>query len=215
MTPTRCTMRGTRSGACCGGSSGGPWPRARIRHPARCSRFVGLDLNEDDIAYCKARLEYEGDDRLEFRVQDVVAEPLRSEDAAEIVVCSEVVEHLEKPEALLENIADVLPCGGYLILTTPNGAAWSGRVRRALGWVPPTTDGHGHISVYGRKEWRRRCRRAGLVLVTERRGSIAYGAVGIDRRRVLAGALIASDAVFDLLRLKDLSWETLQLYRKD
>lgn len=38
-----------------------------------------------------------------------------------IVVCSEVIEHVDNQDALLEHIKDLVEVGGYLILTTPNG----------------------------------------------------------------------------------------------
>ena len=138
-----------------------------------------------------------------------------------MIICSEVVEHLVEPERLIAALARALSVGGFLILSTPNGASWTGRSRCALGEAPPpavppdpTGFGHGHISVRGRKQWRMACRAAGLVLVAERRGSLLYGSPAVDRRRWLAGLAIALDGLLDLLRLNELSWETVQLYRR-
>lgn len=40
---------------------------------------------------------------------------------ASIVVCSEVLEHLENPEVTLKFISDILECNGILIVTVPAG----------------------------------------------------------------------------------------------
>ena len=189
------------------------------RAPAggKCARLVGVDLDGGNVAYGRARAAFEGDRRLEFKACDAVAEPLGAGEPPDIIICSEVVEHLSDPDRLIARLAELLPAGGHLILTTPNGGSWPARLRRALGRVPAPAEAaaSGHISVRGRKEWRAACRRAGLRLLAERRGSAVYGAPALDRRRLLAGLCIALDGLCDALRLKNMSWETLQLYRKD
>jgi len=184
----------------------------------RVLRFVGVDLDPAGIAYCQARAAFEGCADMEFRLRDVVQAPLGPAEQADIIVCSEVIEHLVEPGSLITSLAAALPPGGFLILTTPNGASWSGRLKRALGLAPspPLAEGGsvGHISVRGRKEWRKLCRQAGLSLIAERRGSLLYGSPATDRCRWFAGLTIALDGILDALRLKDLSWETLQLYRR-
>lgn len=39
---------------------------------------------------------------------------------ADVIVCAEVIEHLENPRAVFRNFAKLLPSGGMLALTTPN-----------------------------------------------------------------------------------------------
>ena len=186
---------------------------------ARCASFLGLDINLVDVEYCRARAAHEGCDNVRFEVRDAVAEPLRPGELGDIAICSEVVEHLADPDSFIRNLAGAMPPGGHLILTTPNGRSWSARLRRLLGREATPAPAHpgpslGHVSVRDRKEWRRVCAAAGLLLVTERRGSLIYGSPRLDRNRPLAGASIVADAVLDFLRLNDTSWETLQLYRK-
>jgi 2-polyprenyl-3-methyl-5-hydroxy-6-metoxy-1,4-benzoquinol methylase len=194
----------------------------RLPEAARFSRLAGVDTDAAAIEYCRARAAFEGAAQVDFRVRDVVGQPLGPEEPSDVIICSEVVEHLVEPERLIASLARALSAGGFLILSTPNGASWSGRLRRALGAAPPpaeppgpTGSSHGHISVRGRKQWRAACRAAGLALVAERRGSLLYGSPAVDRRRWLAGLAIALDGLLDLLRLNDLSWETVQLYRRE
>lgn len=188
----------------------------------RFSSLTGVDLNAANIDYCRARAAFEADTRMDFQVRDIVKEPLGASDRADVIICSEVVEHLVEPERLIVELAGVLPAGGFLILTTPNGVAWSSRLllrRRISDQTPPAPlpegEFFGHISVRGRKEWFALSRRAGLRLVAERRGSLVYGSPAFDRRRWLAGLTVALDGLADTLRLNDLSWETLQLYQRE
>jgi 2-polyprenyl-3-methyl-5-hydroxy-6-metoxy-1,4-benzoquinol methylase len=191
---------------------------SRLPEARACASFTGIDLDNQNISYCRARAQFEGADKLHFVTRDVVNSPLRPGDLGDIVICSEMVEHLPEPDEFIGQVAGALPPGGHLILTTPNAASWPARVKRALGRVPehqPSTGPvAGHISVRGRKAWRDACRKTGLRLVRQRRGSAAYGSPQLDKCRVRAGLLIVVDAVCDLLRLNDLSWETLQLYCK-
>ncbi len=181
----------------------------------KCSSFAGIDLNAEDIAYCRARAEHQADDRFSFAVRDVVAEPFSAGELGEIVLCSEVVEHIAEPEPFLAALAGAMPAQGMLILSTPNGSSWTGRVKRKLAADKrEESAGVGHVSVLGRKVWRKICGQAGLSLLCERRGSTIYGSPRLDGNRLLAGMAIGCDAFLDLLGLNDTSWETLQLYVK-
>ena len=75
---------------------------------------IGIDSSEDGIvigrkAYPNVRFEVHSvyDD-----LRDIVAD-------VDLVVSSEVIEHLYLPKLFLENISKVLRRGGYVILTTP------------------------------------------------------------------------------------------------
>lgn len=73
----------------------------------------------------------------------------------EVVVSSEVIEHLPAPRTFLRRVADLLEPEGLLILTTPNVSNWIGRLRflvfgelrwfdearaRELNHISPITD---------------------------------------------------------------------------
>lgn len=57
----------------------------------------------------------------------------------DVVVCSEVIEHVPDQMALLEQIAGFLHPGGWLMLTTPNGSVWSMwcEMNRGKNWQQP------------------------------------------------------------------------------
>jgi len=66
-----------------------------------------------------------------------VEEGLPFADASfDLVWCTEVIEHLHKPEFLLSEIERVLAPGGRAILTTPNSGWWFYWIVALWGWTP-------------------------------------------------------------------------------
>jgi methionine biosynthesis protein MetW len=58
----------------------------------------------------------------------------------DVVICSEVLEHLFDPDFLMEEIYRVLSAKGYLVLTTPNLAWWLNRILLLFGFQPYNTE---------------------------------------------------------------------------
>ena len=59
---------------------------------------------------------------------------------ADVVIMSEVIEHLVDPDSVLDEVRRVLRPGGTLLLSTPNLAAWYNRGLLALGVQPVFTE---------------------------------------------------------------------------
>jgi len=78
--------------------------------------------------------------------------------AFDLVLCTEVIEHiLEDDELLLHSLAQLLRPGGELVLSVPNAAGFGNRVKLVLGrnvhWdkrsiLRGTLGGYGHIREY-------------------------------------------------------------------
>ncbi|MFW5925535.1 MAG: class I SAM-dependent methyltransferase [Myxococcota bacterium] len=80
-------------------------------------RLDACDANEGDVDF--ARTLNADVDGVFYRVED--AERLSYPDGAfDVVVCLEVIEHVARPDAVLEEIARVLRPGGHLVLTCPS-----------------------------------------------------------------------------------------------
>lgn len=54
----------------------------------------------------------------------------------DLIWCTEVIEHLRRPEFLLREIDRALKPGGRAILTTPNSDWWFYKIARLWGWTP-------------------------------------------------------------------------------
>jgi ubiquinone/menaquinone biosynthesis C-methylase UbiE len=85
------------------------------------------------------------------------------------VIAAEIIEHVFNTQAVLDELARVLQPGGWLVVTTPNLVALSGRVQLILGRSPhniefdasPGTSGHIRYFTFDTLEVL--LRRAGLV----------------------------------------------------
>ncbi len=69
--------------------------------------------------------------------------------SVDLVILSEVIEHLPDSDAALRELHRVLRPGGGLVLTTPNLAGWLNRVQLVLGYQPVGTE-TGTEWVFGR-----------------------------------------------------------------
>ena len=55
----------------------------------------------------------------------------------DLVILSEVIEHLLNPDNALEEAYRVLKSGGVFVVTTPNLSSWMNRIYLLLGYQPP------------------------------------------------------------------------------
>jgi len=85
------------------------WLHRRLS--ASASSCLGCDILEREVA----RLRELGFDVV---CHDICREPL--DDLFDIIVCGELIEHVDRPGALFENCAKMLSQGGKLALSTPN-----------------------------------------------------------------------------------------------
>jgi SAM-dependent methyltransferase len=82
-------------------------------------RGVGIDISPRAIALARQAAEQEGLDGLEFIVTDGANLPFPN-DSFDVVICSEILEHVPDLDAVLAEIARVLVKGGRLYATMPN-----------------------------------------------------------------------------------------------
>ncbi len=81
----------------------------------------GIDLSESSVAFAREVVRLDGAAHVDIRKGDVFELP---EDARyERIICGELLEHLEDPEALLAKLARLLARDGRLFLTTAIWAA--------------------------------------------------------------------------------------------
>jgi SAM-dependent methyltransferase len=129
-------------------------------------RFVGLDWSEDAIRQARTR-------GLTLVRAEVDGQGLPiSAGAADVVIMSELIEHLVDTDSALDQAWRVLKPGGSLLLSTPNLAAWYNRALLAVG-VQPVFSEVSLRGVYGRP------------------GSQVAGHLHVFTRRAITGLLAA------------------------
>jgi 2-polyprenyl-3-methyl-5-hydroxy-6-metoxy-1,4-benzoquinol methylase len=79
-------------------------------------RVLGIDIHKPSIEEARKRNPF---NNISFQCQD--AANLNLEDKFDVVVASEVLEHLKEPEKLIAKVNALLKANGLLIITLPNG----------------------------------------------------------------------------------------------
>jgi 2-polyprenyl-6-hydroxyphenyl methylase/3-demethylubiquinone-9 3-methyltransferase len=123
------------------------------------------DLREELAEY--VRLKYERG-RIQFEPGNVF--DLEFPHSFDAVLLTEVIEHVAHPDQLLEKIANFVRPGGYIILTTPNGAYFRNGLPKFSECADPTVyeiaqfkpDADGHIFLLHPDEIRALAARANL-----------------------------------------------------
>ncbi|MBI3200138.1 MAG: methyltransferase domain-containing protein [Myxococcales bacterium] len=77
---------------------------------------TGIDVHEESIRY--AREQHRDIRTLKFEHRAIEDYPSESFD---VVICSEVLEHVDDPKAFVRELKRLLPGGGTLVVTVPNG----------------------------------------------------------------------------------------------
>src|SRR5512139_3635289 len=83
------------------------------------ARVRGLDIDANDVAALAQRARELRFDNLTAAVEDAYS--FRHDGRYDVVVASEVIEHILDPDAFLSNVVRHLEPGGLVVLTTPNG----------------------------------------------------------------------------------------------
>jgi SAM-dependent methyltransferase len=104
---------------------------------SNCGRVTGVDFSAETLELARSR--FGG------RAQFVVADPdsptwgLPPDAKFDVVVCTEVIEHVQDAESFVCQVRNMLLPGGLLLLTTPNGNVWNDytRDRRFLHALQP------------------------------------------------------------------------------
>jgi SAM-dependent methyltransferase len=129
-------------------------------------RFAGLDWSADALRQARGR-------GLGVVRGSVSPRLPVADDAADVVIMSELIEHLVDPDGAVAEVRRVLRPGGSLLLSTPNLAAWYNRGLLAAGIQPVFSE----VSLTG---------------VFGRPGRVVAGHLRLFTRRALTGFLTAS-----------------------
>lgn len=97
--------------------------------------FTGIDLSPQGIDFANRRKEFFKAKNCQFKVMD--ANNLQFEERQfDIVICSEVIEHIEDPIETLREIYRVLRESGLAIVTTPNkGGGAIAKLARFINYI--------------------------------------------------------------------------------
>jgi 2-polyprenyl-3-methyl-5-hydroxy-6-metoxy-1,4-benzoquinol methylase len=169
--------------------------------------FRGVDISGLQVEYARRVALGMGFENVQFEAGS--AEHLGFPDESfDIVLCSDVVEHLENPETCFAEIRRVLKSGGTAIITTPNPSSMMIKlagVLRNAGLLAKTQDleadpqDGGHISLQGLNEWIQMAKKTGFEVRAVRRGALLFGGHAYNRHPVLFALVLLADRLLDVL----------------
>ncbi|MBK7174801.1 MAG: class I SAM-dependent methyltransferase [Bacteroidales bacterium] len=82
-------------------------------------QVLGIDISETTIK--SANRKFGSTPGLSFRVEDAEQMKLKADEKYDVIVCSEILEHLHDPGKLVDNFKNLLRPDGIAIVTVPNG----------------------------------------------------------------------------------------------
>lgn len=86
-------------------------------------KYTGVDFSKNAIEFANKEFGIHG--KFILADETSISLGLPEEKKFDIIVCSEVIEHVVDQNSFIEQISMFLKPNGYLILTTPNGLSWN------------------------------------------------------------------------------------------
>ncbi len=118
------------------------------------------------VVMCLPRPSLEVKDSISSTVSTSIAKPCRNPaESFDLVIASEVIEHLIMPDRVLEELTRVVKQGGHVLLTVPNVAFWRFRFQALSGQVPSVTADTRHLHSFSASLLEHLVRKAGLHVV--------------------------------------------------
>jgi SAM-dependent methyltransferase len=139
-----------------------------------CYKYLGVDLSISALKEGKPQERIQG---------DACFLPIK-DSTVDIVICSEIIEHLEQPHSMLEEIARVLKPNGKLVISTPNKESIFLQIQNLLP-IPRFHDWkyvESHFQVYSPKEFDALLEKHGFT-IREKAKSIAFPPFKFTKRR--------------------------------
>ena len=106
------------------------------------TKYYGLEISEKSVKKALAK-------KITCKAGNV-EDKIHYREKFDLIIAGEVIEHLVDPDSALKNIYKSLNKNGYLIVSTPNLAAWYNRILLLLGIQPIFTETSLHENL-GRK----------------------------------------------------------------
>ncbi|HOO56308.1 MAG TPA: class I SAM-dependent methyltransferase [bacterium] len=190
--------------------------------------YVGIDINPGQLQFPVSFKKYiPGYDNCDFIISDIETGLCFDDATFEIVLCSDVMEHLEDLPAGMSEISRVLKSGGKMIFTSPlkNGifksisnimdkiSGGSLKKRYYDGGTKLSSEiskyddpeyGHGHVSEMSLRGYIKSAAESGLFPIETIKASVFSGSMIFDRHPFLLSALVFIESLHRVFKFT--SW---------
>lgn len=150
-----------------------------------------------------------------------------------ILVSSEVLEHVEDPQMFLKNVCDMLVKNGYFFLSTPNSnnlikyplfflkkrisEYHEDEIKRSLTKEEEKfrlSDHEQHLFVFSHSQLKKSLSDVGLTVYRTPRSTTFFGGAFLDNKPLLFAASLMFDSLCNLLPLPQLGWDNIFFSQK-
>lgn len=202
--------------------------------------FTGVEGFSDFLEDARGKVQGRGIRSMEFIQHDIAAALPFETHSVDFAYCSEVIEHMASPEALIREVKRVLKKGGFFYLTTMNQPNflelqyWRNLLGRRNS-APSTAVApdikhtavvqgkkvpiYGHISVRTLAEWDACLKREGFRLTDFARGALRYALPEkLNALRFIKPVLFSAEKFFDLFPrnwTRNFSSQMIALYQSE
>lgn len=170
--------------------------------------FTGIDINNEAINIARERSKIREEQKFKFITCDIEKDfNFISNEKYDIIIISEVFEHLKNPKLFLENIKKILNEKSIIILSTPNLNNLTLKILRILKLdkiikfddysLFHSNVGFDHISLFEQKEFFKIIEKQGLKIEDKKRVTFFYGNKFLDKNPVIFALYILFDILFD------------------
>ena len=200
--------------------------------------FHGFDISENKINHAKLLAEMRGDDKTRFFVENM--HDIKTKEKYDIIICSEVLEHLSNPKKAVLELYKHLESNGIIIFSTPNKnnkikyffPGLKQRIQKVA-----TEDFHNknikaeipedpfqldekvmypdHINVMTLSQLKEYINGAGMKIEKVKRGGLVYGGMWFNRHHIIYSMIRIIDELMNYFPfLKEFTWNIIIQARK-
>jgi 2-polyprenyl-3-methyl-5-hydroxy-6-metoxy-1,4-benzoquinol methylase len=186
--------------------------------------FLGIDISKSFVNYSNEIASRRNLKNCKFIYDDL--ENSRLVGKFDLIITSEVLEHLKDPEKVVKNLALLLTKNSFIIATTPNNkniikypflflkkriskVNIEGATRTLTEEEKGFKSEEQHIHVFGPMELRESLKKAGFNNIKQFRGSLVFGGEWFDTKPILFSLVVILDKLLDLLPIKSTSWDLI------
>jgi len=193
--------------------------------------YKGFEVSSPFVNYANRAARYKNLTNISFHNLDI--EKDNFSEKFDIVVCSEVLEHLHEPKLAINKIYKTINNGGYLLLSTPNSKNLikypflflkeivSKRDSKELGKFLTNrekefklADLEQHLYVFSHGELTALLKEVGFSVYKTPRSTTLFGGPLLDNHISLFSLTIILDCLLDFIRIPQVGWDIIAFAKK-
>lgn len=193
--------------------------------------YQGLEISMPFVEYAREAVKFKNLTNISFCYFDVENDEIQKK--FDIIICSEVLEHLDNPQKALKKIYKLLNNNGFLLLSTPNSKnlikyPFFFLKKRASYWNSRSIGKYltkkeqrfklaeleQHLHVFSQIELKKTLKELGFIIYKTPRSATLFGGSFLDDHPLLLGLMMIFDSIFDHIPLPQLGWDSIFFCQK-